>query len=73
MKKKISAAKSNMPVVPQNGPLRHFVKRVFAGFVKRQSLSCKNEFQEVMEKLHDIEDSIEIIARELARQAKRGE
>jgi hypothetical protein len=47
---------------------------MFASFLKRQSCACPGGFQvTVLEKLQDIEDSIEIIASEMARQAKRGE
>jgi hypothetical protein len=47
---------------------------MFASFLKRQECDCQNGFQAaVLEKLQDIGDSIEIIAREMTRQAKRGE
>jgi hypothetical protein len=60
-------------VVPQHRSFRRFIRKMVASFLKRQYYECKNGFQMVMEKLQDIEDSIEIIAREMARQAKRGE
>ena len=46
---------------------------MFASFIKHQGCGYQKDFQAVMEKLQDIDDSIEIIAREMARQAKRGE
>lgn len=46
---------------------------MFATFLKRQSCDGQDHFQvTVLEKLQDIGDSIEIMAREMARQAKRG-
>ena len=73
MKKKTNVAKSNTPVVPQHRSFRRFVRKVFSSFIKHQGFGYQKEFQSVMEKLQDIDDSIEIIAREMARQAKRGE
>ena len=68
MKNTINASKSNTPVIPQHRLFRRLVRKIFAGLLKRQ-----DEFQAmVLEKLQDIGDSIEIIAREMARQAKRG-
>jgi hypothetical protein len=47
---------------------------MFAGFLKHQVCYGQDHFQAtVLEKLQDIGDSIEIMAREMARQAKRGE
>ncbi len=57
-----------MPVVPQYRSLRRFVKKVFTSFLKHQADNFDGRFQkEVMQKLQDIED---MIAREMARQAK---
>lgn len=44
-------------------------KQLFSSFIKRQSCNC---LEEIFEKLQEIEDSIEIIAREIARQIKSG-
>ena len=48
---------------------RRWVKRVFSRVIKRQS---RNYLEEIFEKLQGIEDSIEIIARQIARQIKSG-
>ena len=53
----------------QSGSFRRWVKQMFASFIKRQH---RNYLTEIFEKLQDIEDSIEIIAREIARQIKSG-
>ena len=46
---------------------------MFAYVLKRQERDDQNVFQTtVLEMLSDIKDSIEIMAREMARQAKRG-
>ena len=59
-------------MVPSNRSFRRFVRKMFASFLKRQSSGGQDGFQTtVLEKLQDIGDSIEIIAREMARQAKR--
>jgi len=50
-----------------NRSFRRWVKQVFSSFIKRQ-----NYLEKIFEKLKDIEDSIEIIAREIARQIKSG-
>jgi hypothetical protein len=48
---------------------RRFVSKLFAGFINQQ---CSAEFEaSVLQKLQDIEDMIEIMAREMARQALR--
>jgi hypothetical protein len=41
--------------------------------IKRQNCNCLDEIQKVIEMLREIEDSIEIIARQIARQIKLGE
>ena len=58
-----------MPVVSKRRSFRRFIKLVFASFCKLRG--CQNRFQEeVLRKLQDIEDTIEIMAREMARQAE---
>jgi hypothetical protein len=47
---------------------RRWVRRLFSGWTKLQN----GEIEKIFEKLRDIEDSIEIIAREIVRQARRG-
>jgi uncharacterized protein YaaN involved in tellurite resistance len=54
----------------QNGSFRRWVKQMFASLLKRQD---HDYLKEIFEKLQDIEDSIEIIARQIARQIKSGE
>ena len=69
---KIYAPKPNTPAVSQHRFFRRFVRKMFARLIKRQSLDCQDGLQNILEKLQDIGDSIEIMAREIARQAKRG-
>jgi histone H3/H4 len=70
--KKIHTTKSNTPAVSQHRSFRRFVKKMFANFLKRQRGDGQDEFQlMVLEKLQDIGDSIEIMACEMARHAKR--
>jgi len=68
------ASNPHTSVAPQHRSVRRFIRKLFACFLKRQACDCQTEFQmTVLEKLQDIGDTIEIIAREMARQAKRAE
>lgn len=50
---------------------RRSVRQLLASLLKRQDCCCLAEAQTIIELLREIESSIEIMARELARQAKR--
>lgn len=52
----------------QNRSFRRWVRQVFDSFTKHQN---RDYLEAIFEKLQDMEDTIEIIAREIARQAKR--
>jgi hypothetical protein len=56
--------------VKQHRSLRRFVKRLFSSVIKRQSCNCAEEVKKVFEVLSEMRDSIEIIARQVARWAK---
>jgi len=71
--KKITAPKPNTPAVPSHRSFRRFVRKMFASFLKHQSCNHQVEIQKVITMLQDIGDSIEIIAREIARQLKADE
>src|ERR1035438_1668547 len=73
MKKIIDATKPNTRVVPSHRSFRRFFRKMFASFLKRQSCNHQAEIQKVITMLQDIGDSIEIIAREIARQIKADE
>ena len=47
---------------------RRWVRQLFVGWIKHQNSESKN----IYALLQDIKDSVEIIAREIARQSKRG-
>jgi hypothetical protein len=72
MKKIIHATKPNTPVVPHRS-FRRFVRKMFVSLLKRQSCDHQAEIQKIIVMLQDIGDSIEIIAREIARQLKADE
>jgi hypothetical protein len=57
----------------QNRSFRRLVGQWFPSLLKRPNGDYQREFEKVMEKLQDIEDLIEIIARQIARQMKSGE
>jgi hypothetical protein len=53
----------------QSCSFRRWISQLFFSWNKREH---RNYLGEIFEKLQDIEDSIDIIAREIARQARRG-
>jgi hypothetical protein len=64
---KIKTTKPNTSIFPHQRSFRRFVRIMFASLLGRQ-----DGFQEtVVGKLQNIEDMIEIMAREMARQATR--
>jgi len=71
--KKINAPKPNTPAVPSHRSVRRFIRKMFASFLQRQSCNHQAEIQKVITMLQDIGESIEIIAREIARQLKADE
>jgi hypothetical protein len=71
--KKIYAPKPNTPAVSSHRSFRRFVRKMFASFLKRQSCSHHVEIHKITTMLQDIGDSIEIIAREIARKLKTDE
>ena len=65
---KIYAAKINTPTVHPHHALRRFIRKIFTSFIKHQTAELQHGFRkEVIQKLQDIED---MIAREMAREAK---
>jgi hypothetical protein len=43
---------------------------VFSSLIKRQTCDCQENVEALFAKLREMEESIEIIARQIARQAK---
>jgi hypothetical protein len=70
MKKRIHTAKLKTPVVQSHRSFRRFAKKLFTSLIKRQN---QNLQKSLMRELQDIKEMLEIMAREMARQAKRGE
>ena len=70
MKTKRSASKSGLSAAAQHRAFRRLVNQVLARFLKDQACHCQDDFQEILKKLQSIEDMLEIMAREMARQAK---
>jgi hypothetical protein len=52
---------------------RRHVKKLFSSFIKRQNCNYSREIQRAIEILLDVKESVEIIAREIARQLKADE
>jgi hypothetical protein len=55
----------------RNRFFRRSVGQWFSSLLKRQNCDCQTNFEKVMEKLQDIEDQIEIFAREIHRQLEK--
>lgn len=73
MKKENYVSKTNIPRVLENRSFRRWVKRLFASRIKSQQVDCLGKLQNILRKLQDLEDLIDIVAREIQRQAKRRE
>jgi len=52
---------------------RRYVRKLFSNFIKHQKRNCPAEQEKIIEMLQDIQDSIEIIARQIARWVRPGE
>jgi hypothetical protein len=59
--------------VKQHRSIRRFIKQLFSSVIKRQNRNYKADNAKIIEMLRDIQDSIEIIARQVARWVKSGE
>jgi uncharacterized protein YjiS (DUF1127 family) len=59
--------------VRQNRFLRRFIRQLCSSLIKRQRCNHQAELQKVIAMLQDIGNSIEIIAREIARRATADE
>ena len=56
--------------VKQHRSFRRLVRQLLSGLIKHQSCDHQQDIQKVIAMLQDIGESIEIIAREIARQIK---
>jgi hypothetical protein len=57
----------------QHRSFRRFIKQLFSSVIKRQGRNDQKGREKVFKRLRDIQDSIDIIARQIARWAKFGE
>ena len=65
--------KNTTNATQRNRSFRRLVRQWFSSLLKRQNGDYQKEFERVMEKLQDIEDMIEIIAREIHRQLEKAD
>ena len=72
MKTTPNSRKSGLAAVQQRRSLQRRMKRITTCFLKRQNCDWLNVFQRIMKKLQEIEDTLEIMAGEMARQARHG-
>jgi len=56
----------------QRRSFRRFIRQLFSSFIKRQNCNCQEGIEKIIGKLQDTEDSIEIIARQIARWVESG-
>ena len=57
----------------RNRSFRRLVRQWFFSLLKRQNGDYQKNFEKIMAKLQDIEDMIEIIAREIHRQLEKAD
>lgn len=73
MKQNTHTLKSDLSAVPWYRSFRRLVRQIFSSALKRQIPNDDDAFpNDVMRKLEDIEEMLEIMAREMARQPRRG-
>jgi hypothetical protein len=66
-----NASKTNFPGGAQSRSIRRFIRQLFSSWIKRQNCNCVEEMEKIIGRLQKIEESIEIIAREVAGHAAR--
>jgi hypothetical protein len=57
----------------RDGYCRRLIKQLFFNWIKNQSCDCEEGIGKILEKLQDLENSIELIAGEMARKARRND
>jgi hypothetical protein len=67
--KTIYAPKPNTPAVPQHRSFRRFINQIIASILKHQD---PNHPHDIVERLQNLEHQVEMMARAMARQARRG-
>jgi hypothetical protein len=65
--------KNTTNATQRNRSFRKLVRKWFSSLIKHQADDYQKNFEKVLEKLQDIEDSIEIIAREIHRQLEKAD
>ncbi|MEW6156556.1 MAG: hypothetical protein AB1813_03950 [Verrucomicrobiota bacterium] len=70
MKKANRESEGKWPRVPRKGSLRATIRGLVSKWINHQSCGCKENREKLHQKVQDLEDLIDIIARELARRSK---
>ncbi len=73
MKNINNESRKSFPGAFQEHHLTRLVVRPLARRIKQQRRDCSEQGKRIFKKLQEVNASIEIIAREIARQAKQGE
>ena len=72
MKKITKTRKGEKLEIPQHGYWRRLVRQIVSSLTKRQNENgLGRKLDVIMDMLKDMGDSVELMAREMARQAKR--
>jgi hypothetical protein len=72
MKNTYKTRKGEKLEVPQHGYFRRLVSQIFSSLIKRQNHNgLERKIDAMTEAIKDMSDSIEIMAREMARKSKR--
>ena len=56
----------------QKRSVRRWFKQVFSRFIKHINCTCQSEIEKLSEAHQELVEMVDVIAREVARQAKRG-
>jgi hypothetical protein len=71
MKKIYKSRKGKKLSVPQHGYFRRLIRLLFGSLIKRQNDGDSKRIKKIAAKVQGLEESFEIMAREMARRSKR--
>jgi hypothetical protein len=71
--KKISTTREGKKlVVPQHGYFRRLISLLIGSIMRHQNDNGPEKIKKISERVQDLEDSMEIMSHEMARQSKKG-
>jgi hypothetical protein len=69
--KKTNIASTKVTGVPQGRHLFRLIRGWFSSLIKPQGWCCHEELEKIFAELREVKESVEIIARQIARQLKK--